>query len=301
MKRTGIVGKSVYCVASWLGRNYPLTMIKVRYFLRFRKILNLKNPQTLNEKILWLSSKTDTAVWSELTDKYSVREFVKSRGLEDILTELYGVWSDASDIDFDRLPEKFILKPTHGSGNVIIVPDKNLADRNDLVTKLNGCLAVRYGELEGGMHYFRIAPRVVAEELLQNDEVSAKYSDSVIDYKIWCFNGRPSYVWTCLNRKTDYAEVMLYDTEWNAVPQYCVFTKHYAKGSEIPRPKSLERMLDVAKRLSDGFPVVRVDLYNVGERVCFGEMTFTSLGGMMDFYTDEFLKRTGDMISLPEI
>ena len=301
MKRKGILWKPVYALASWFGRNFPGAMIRIRYFIRFHRFPNLRNPRTLNEKIIWMSLKTDTGQWSRLTDKYAVREYVKSRGLSDILTGLYGVWSDASDIDFSKLPEGFVLKPTHGSGNVMIVDSKSGLDIDSAVRTLNGYLSTRYGELEGGRHYYRITPRVVAEELLINDEISARYSKSVIDYKIWCFNGKPHYIWTCCNRREGYAQVMTYDTDWTPHAEYSVFNSHYAEGAVVPRPKCLERMLEIAAILSEGFPVVRVDLYNVGDRVCFGEMTFTSLGGMMNFYTAEFLEKAGDMISLPTI
>ena len=301
MRRSGFVWKPIYAVASWFGRNCPETMLRIRYLVRFHKFPNLDSPSNLNEKIIWLSLRTDTTKWSELTDKYAVREYVKSKGLADTLTELYGVWNNANMIDFDTLPSGFALKPTHGSGNVIIVNDKSELDIQNVRNTLNRDLSTKYGELEGGRHYFRITPRVVAEQLLLNDVESAKYSSSVIDYKIWCFNGKAHYIWTCCNRRTDYAEVMTYDRDWNSLPQYSVFNKHYAKGVVIPKPANLDRMLQVAETLSEGFPVVRVDLYNIGGKVYFGEMTFTSLGGLMDFYTDEFLNMTGAMITLPSV
>lgn len=299
MKRGNAIMRPVYSVASWFGRNHPETMIRLRYFLRFHKFPNLNTPKTLNEKIIWLSLRTDTAKWSELADKYSVREYVKKQGLEDALVKLYGVWSSASEIDFDKLPDAFVLKPTHGSGNIVIVRDKNLVDRRVLTNFLNECLSAKYGELEGGKHYFRITPRIVAEELLQNDEVSARYSESIVDYKVWCFDGRATYVWACVNRDCDGASVMLYDLNWNAHPEYCIFTSHYRRSEILPQPQNLGKMIEVAEKLSKGFPVVRVDLYNIAGRVFFGEMTFTSLGGMMDFYTEEFQQLAGDMITLP--
>lgn len=287
-------------IASCVGRRNPELIVRIRYRLRFHKRLNLDNPRTLNEKIQYLSLRTDTTEWSRLTDKYTARDYVRECGLADTLNTLYGVWDHASDIDLNSLPDSFILKTTGGSGDSIIVKDKNQMDAESVFRYLDRMVNTVYGLSEGNPHYSRIVPRIIAEQLLVNDEVSARYSSSLIDYKIWCFNGKAAYIWTCTDRTSHGTKVMTYDTDWTAHPEYSVFYSHYSRGDVIPKPENLDRMLVIAEKLAAPFPVVRVDLYNIAGRIYFGEMTFTSLGGLMDFYTPEFLEKTGDMIRLPQ-
>lgn len=295
----GMIRRQIKRMVSRIGARHPEFVVKTRYRLRFRKKLDLDNPKTLNEKIQYLSLRTDTSEWTRLTDKYSVREYVKECGLEHTLNRLYGVWDKASDIDFEKLPKRFILKTTHDSGNCIVVNDINAVDRKKIIRKLESGLAEVYGLAEGNLHYSGIVPRIIAEDYLTNDARSAKYSTSLIDYKIWCFNGKAHYIWTCTDRTEKSTRVMTYDTYWNAHPEYSVFNSCYMRDEPIPEPVNLELMLETAEKLAASFPVVRVDLYNIDGRIVFGEMTFTSLGGFMDFYTDEFLLMTGRMIHLP--
>ena len=293
-----MVLRPVIWVAEWFGKHYPVQLVRIRYFIRFHKRLNLDDPKTLNEKILYLSLKTDTSLWTKCADKYEVRDYVKSKGLEDILVKLYGVWDNPNDIDTALLPDQFILKTTHGSGDVVIVEDKSKVDwkliKKDFVKKFKK----GYGALEGGIHYMRIKPRLIAEELLQNDSESQKHSSSLIDYKIWCFNGKAYYIWTCSNRINGKMDVMTYDRDWIAHPEFSIFDKKHPRGELIPKPHNFEKMLSVAEKLAEGFPVVRVDLYNIAGKIFLGELTFTSTGGMMYYFSPEFLRHAGDLIDL---
>lgn len=293
-----VLFRPVLNLSQWLGTNYPVFFAKLRYFARFKKRLNLNNPQTLNEKMLYLSLCTDTKTWTELADKYRVREYVQACGLDEILVRLYGVWDSPYDVDYDKLPSQFVLKSNHGSGDVVIVKDKstlNIEATNKYFAKE---LATPYGALESGLHYMKIQPKLVAEELLKNDAVSLKYSSSLIDYKIWCFNSKAYYVWVCCNRDKHGCDVMTYDIEWNAHPEYSIWMSHYRKGQVIPKPKNFEKMIEIAERLAKPYPVVSVDLYNLDGKIYFGEMTFTRLGGLINFYTPEFLSMCGDIINL---
>lgn len=285
-------------IASSIGRRNPELIVRIRYRLRFHKRIDLDNPKTLNEKIQYLSLRTDTTEWSRLADKYAVREYIKECGLGDTLNTLYGVWDNANDIDFDSLPDRFILKTTSGSGNCIIVKDKSQMDRDAVRKYMKKMLGIVYGLSEGNPHYSRIKPRVIAEELLLNDPESAKYSTSLIDYKIWCFNGKAYYIWVCTNRTHSGTNVLTYDKDWNAHPEYSNFTKYYSRGSVVPKPQNLDKMLAMAEKLAAPFPVVRVDLYNIAGRIYFGEMTFTAVGALMNCYSDEFLLHTGQLIEL---
>lgn len=285
-------------IVKWLGRTDPELLVRIRYFARFYKPLNLDNPQTLNEKILYLALRSDTSQWTELADKYQVREYVKSKGMESILIPLLGVWDNATEIDFTLLQGEYILKSTNGCGDFVIVDSHKKLDECKIRNIVNKMLHTNYGEMEGGIHYMRIPHRVVAEKLLVNDSISKKYSTSLIDYKFFCFNGKPEFILTCMNRDKFGTDLMTYDLGWNAHPEYLRFSSHYRQSNVIPRPQNLERMIEVAEQLSKGFPVVRIDLYNIAGDIYFGEITFTSLGGMMNYFTDKFLLESGRKISL---
>lgn len=287
-----------YGITKWLGRHNPELLVRIRYFVRFHRCLNLRNPRNLNEKILYLSLRTNTEEWTRLADKHKVRQFVEDRGLGDTLVTAYGAWDDAQKVDFDKLPQSFVLKSTNGSGDVIIVNDKSELNIDKTRKTLARMLRSPYGELEGGIHYMRIERRIIAEEMLFNDPVSAEYSKSLIDYKVWCFNGKAHFVWACCNRDKNGADVMTFDADWNAHPEYCNFTSHFRRGPVIPKPSNLEQLLSTAEKLAEGFPVVRVDLYDVGNKIYFGEMTFTAFGGLIQVYAPEFLQICGDMIDL---
>lgn len=293
-----IVLRPIVLVAEWLGKHHPVLLVKLRYYARFHRKLDLVHPKTLNEKILYLSLKTDTSLWTTCADKYDVREYVKGCGLGDILVKLYGVWDKAENIDFDALPRQFVIKGNHGSSDVVIVTDKEQWDRAAVIRLFSKDLKKKYGALEGGLHYMRIQPKVIAEELIVNDEETKKFSSSVIDYKIWCFNGKPHFIWVSYDRHGNYKKHMMYDTDWHAHPEYLIYDKEYTQGEVIPKPRNFDKMLKVAECLSQPFPQVRCDLYNVGGKIYFGELTFTGRGGMMMNYTDQFQLMAGAMIIL---
>lgn len=284
-----------------LNPKIPATMIQIRHFLRMGRFAKLRKPQDLNEKILWLTLHSDTKEWSRLADKYEVRGFVKECELEEILVKLYGLYNSMEEVEFNKLPNAFVLKPTHGSGDVVVVKDKSKVNLEEVKNKIQKGLDEYICTSAAELHYTKIPHRVVAEELLVNDSISAKYSSTLIDYKIWCFNGRAEYIWVCMNRfvkNKDGAEVMTYDREWNAHPEYCRVTPDFSLAEPMPKPNGYDHMLEVAEKLSAKFPVVRVDLYNLNGMIYFGEMTFTSYGAIMDFYSDRFLQLAGSMIDL---
>ncbi len=277
----------------------PIQVARLKYFYKFHKWPNYENPQNLNEKINWIKFYGDTSQWADLTDKYKVRKYVEDKGLGHILVKLYGKWDSVEDIDWESLPNQFIMKMNNGSGDVIICKDKSHFDIDAAKMKIKSLFNIKYGVTTGEPHYFDIKPCIIAEELLDN-KLQPIETSSLIDYKIWCFNGKPAFIWTCFNRTKQSTEVALFDLEWNYHKEYSVFTHHYKESHIlVPKPECLEEMLRCATILSEGFPVLRCDLYAIGAKVYFGEMTFTSLGGFNDFYTEEFLKMTGDMVKLP--
>lgn len=283
------------------NRHFPVTVCKMRFRKMFGRKIDLKNPRDINEKILWLSLYSDITEWSRMADKYAVRSYVEDLGLENILVKLYGKWDNAEDIEWDKLPQQFVLKTNNGSGTVLLVPDKSKLDIPETTKLMDAWLHKNMSSSTTEFHYDSIEPCLIAEELLDFSQDS-NASTSAIDYKIWCFNGKAYYVWACANRNEESTDVALFDREWNYLPEKSVFNEHYREQKVlVKRPKNLEEMLAVAEKLSEPFPVVRVDLYNINGKIYFGEMTFTSLGGTMDFYTQECLSEMGDLIDISDI
>ena len=284
----------------------PKKAFEMKWNRFYRKKFPWKNPRTLNEKITWMAVMTDTSKWTEYTDKYEVRKHIEELGLKDILTECYGVWDRAEDIDFDKLPEKFVLKCTHDCGSTIIVRDRSKLDRKETVDFLNRHLAERYGYASCEPHYIPIKPRVMAESLIEMDDTGGFSSATAVDHKIRCVDGKAQYDFVCYDRslesgsggaKTVYD---LYDIQtWTPMHQYLADPGVVYKN--VPRPENLEKMIAIAEKIAQGFPQVRVDLYNVKGKIYFGEMTFTAFSGMNNHFTMEFHKMIGDRIKLPKM
>ena len=259
--------------------------------------IDWNHPQDINEKIQWLICYGDTSKWPLLADKYKVRDYIKEKGYENLLPILYGVWNDANDIDFSKLPEKFILKCNHDSGTYFIVNKKGY-NKDEIVSELNKALKRKFGYDHCEPHYNKIKPLIVAEELLEDHNKSL--STSLIDYKVWCFDGKPYSIWVCRNRDHNGTDTSLFDLEWHYHPENSVFTSYFRDGGgEIPKPVILDEMLTAAANLSKGFPEVRMDFYIVNGKLYFGEMTFTSSTGKMDFYTKDYLNKLGAQCILP--
>ena len=186
---------------------------KLLYYRKFKKWPNLNNPQDINEKMMWLLFNSDTSEWTNLADKYKVREFLEKKGCGELLVKLYGHYEDVDDIDFNSLPNKFVIKSNNGFGTVKIVKDKTLLDIPKTKIELKSWIAEPYGYLTGEMHYTKIRRCIVIEELLEQDP---KLSSSLIDYKIWCMNGKAYSCMCCTNRNikkhtTDYNYYAIHD------------------------------------------------------------------------------------------
>lgn len=287
----------------YLGNHYPAVLLRLRYRFVFGKGIDLKNPKDLNEKIIWSKLYSDTTRWVDLADKYKVRDYVESLGLADILVKLYDVWYSADDVRFDRLPDRFIIKANNGDGkgtNKIIRKNADSTDQENEVrqTVRQWLSRKNIGSLHAEPHYNKMKPCVVVEEVLPLKEGES----SLTDYKLWCINGKCHYIFVCGNRNAtgNSAEVMTYDRDWKAHPEFSVFNSDYKQADEMPRPENLNKMIDVAERLSKGFPILRVDLYNIDGKIYFGELTFTSQGGFMDYFTEDFLILMGDKVRISD-
>lgn len=276
----------------------PLRVAKLRYLYIMHKWPHFKHPRDLNEKINYLKFYGDTSQWPMLTDKYAVRQYIKDKGLSDILVKLYGKWDSVDDIDWNTLPNQFVMKCNNGSGDVLICKDKSKLDIEKTKHYFDKMLHRTFGLVSGEPHYALIKPCIIAEELLDSSTQPCG-SSSIIDYKIWCFNGEPHSIAVYYDRKGFNAKKKMYDLNWRNRPEYEKYSKHYKTvKTDVPRPICLERMLDIAKKLSSGFPIVRVDLYEVNGHVYFGELTFTAHSGCLNTFSQQYLNETGSLIKL---
>ena len=287
----------------YLVDHYPRIVIDHRWKKEYGYRIDWNNPRDLNEKIQWLICYGDTSQWPKLADKYRVREYVKSKGLGHLLPEIFGVWEDANDIDFDALPDRFVLKCNHDSGSTCII-DKSAGYNKELIIKnLNNHLKKRYGYLYCEPHYNKIKPLIIAQQLLESHQDT--FSTQLVDYRIWCFNGVPFSIWVDHYSEeyhhTHQKFISLYDLDWNYHPEFSSFSELYQDGKGIvPRPDNLSEMIDAARILSQGQPEARVDFYNIDGILYFGEITLTSNRGRISFYKKTYLEELGEKVILPK-
>ena len=216
------------------------------------KTLNLKNPKLFNEKLMWLElNNKNNDLMVKCTDKYDVRQYVKDKGCGEILNELYGLYNDANEINWDELPKKFVLKCTHGCGFNIICNDKSKLDKKETIKKLNKWKSKRFGYETVELHYTKIKPRIICEKYLETDSGILPN-----DYKIYCFNGVPKLILVCTERVTK-TRLDFFDLDWNVLD----IGKEEYKSKVVPKkPENLEKMIEYAKKLSEQFEFVRVDI-----------------------------------------
>ena len=268
------------------------------YFATFHQHWNPKDPKDLIEKIFWMELYTDTSLWSKCADKYRVREYIDQLGLSQYMPKLYGHWDRVKDIDFDKLPNSFVIKSNNGCATVEVVRDKSSVDLKRLKKTLWEWLHLPYGAENASMHYWAIKPCIIAEELLPNDyeDISPK---SLVDFKVYCINGQPQFIWVAYNRVNMHVHVQCFDTNWKPLTHYMVNTmSHYVydpADTPIPKPKCLKQMLDIAAAISAPFPQLRADFYVVNGEPVIGEMTFSQGYG---FLSKEVYDRLGTMIDL---
>lgn len=277
----------------FLKHHIPSKYANFLYQQTFGYKINWINPQDLNESINFLAFKTDTTIWTALADKYKVREYVKEKGLENILIPLLGHWKSVEDIDLDSLPNSFVIKCNNGSGDAIIIRDKNQINFNDIKNTINQSLNRKFGLESAEPHYLKIPPCIIAEQNISS------IKEPLIDYKIWCFNGKPFCIFTVSNRniKAHTADYNLYSLEWDDLSQIYL-AEPFRNHIYVKKPTHLAEMLHYAQILSNEFPQVRIDFYDIDNKVYFGEMTFTSQCGRMDYFTPEYLRIMGRKVFL---
>ena len=273
---------------------YPSALAQ-KFLQRTGKSLDFNHLTTFTEKMQWIKIYDATPIKSRLADKYLVRRWVAEKIGEQYLIPLLGVWDDFDEIDFDELPDQFVLKCNHGCDMNIVVRDKKSFDKRAAREKINAWLAVDYSVAWGDfeLHYTRIKRKVIAEKFLTDGK-----NIDINDYKFWCFDGRVEFVQVDRNRSTGHLQ-KFYSTAWE--PLSFIIDGHTPDNEIAEKPSTLQEMLNIAATLSAGFNIVRVDLYCVKDKIYFGEMTFTPLSGNMKWLpegTDEYL---GGLLTLPKL
>ncbi|NER15514.1 glycosyltransferase [Leptobacterium flavescens] len=271
----------------------PEYYLKIYYQYYTDKKLDLENPTEFNQKIQWMKIYYQKPILSILVDKYSVREYIKDKIGDQYLNDLIKVYERASDVNFNELPEKFVLKAVHGSNYNIIVKDKKKLNRLTARWKMHKWMGRNY-YYSGGLEwaYKNVTPRIICEKFL--NEIG---KESINDYKFFCFNGVPKFIQIDIDRHTDHSRCF-YDIDWKKLPFSMTKYKHYQ--GEVEKPEKFDEMFDLVKRLAEDFPFVRVDFYAIGEKIIFGEMTFYPGDGIEEFYPDEYNTTIGNYLQLPE-
>lgn len=273
-----------------LGRILPTKVVLyLDYGRSYKKILNLKNPKYVGEKIQWIKLNGNLHKYGKYVDKYKVRQFVEKTIGNEYLPKLYGVYNDTSEIDFNKLPNQFVLKMTNGSGGNIICRDKSNLNIMNTLDKLNRWQKEKFYKYTKEMQYKNVESRIICEEYLEDE------TGSLRDYKFHCSKSKIHMIEIHTDRFTNHKE-NYYDSEWNELDVICKLDKV----DYIPKPDNLEEMKELAIRLSENLPYVRVDFYRVNNKIYFGELTFTPANGTDPMYPLIQDLKLGEVIDLSE-
>ncbi|MBP9999066.1 MAG: glycosyltransferase [Proteobacteria bacterium] len=255
--------------------------------------LNLDNPQTFNEKIQWSKLYDSTPIKTKLADKFLVRKWVTRKIGKKYLIPLLGAYNYFDEIDFDKLPNQFVIKCNHGAGYNIVVKDKSQLDLKDARQKIDSWMSEDFAFKNGcELHYHNIKHKIIIEQLIENKSCS-----DLNDYKFYCFGGKVKYIQVISERTLTSHKVCFYDTKWK---KQSWWDNDYYEGN-IKKPKNLSKMLKLASKLSKGFNFVRVDLYYLDtDEIYFGEMTFTPNSGTMIWNPECINSYFGDLFKLPK-
>lgn len=266
--------------------------LKMVFRIKTGKKLNLKNPKTFCDKLNWLKLHDVHPEYTRLADKIAVREYLKEVLGEDICIPMLGTWEHYDDIDFDALPDQFVLKCNHDSGSVKIITDKSKIDHTELRKFFEGRLKVNSYVLAREYPYRDITPRIYAEMFMV-----PKGESDISDYKFLCFNGKPQVMFTITNRQKDCRQDF-FDMDFNHLPIMGVYPNSSGNVSE---PKKFEEMKALAGKLSQGMTFVRIDLYEINGNIYFGEFTHFDAGGFWPKKPEEWEYKLGDLIDITDL
>lgn len=279
---------------NYLKANNPEKLFSIYYKRSTGKYLNIDNPNSLTEKIAYLSFRTDTSEWSKLADKVKVRTYVTACGYGQHLPQIFGIWNKVSEINFESLPKSFVLKTNNASATNILVKDKQQANISEIIKLLTKWMKIDYGYISCQPHYSRIFPLILAEEYLTEDG-TYNSNKMIKDFKFYCVHGSPLYVFVYTDRQANSHDMKrsIYDMNWKRYTEF--IGSQAVAGPDIDKPQSLDLMIQIARKLSEPFPFVRIDFYEINNKPIFGEMTFTP--GMQEASL-EFDEMLGKMIKI---
>lgn len=267
--------------------------LKLRYWKVFHKPLNLKNPKTFNEKLQWLKLYDRKPEYTRMVDKYEAKQYVAERIGEEYIIPTLGVWDSFDEIDFDSLPNQFVLKCTHDSGGLVICTDKTKLDLEKARRRITASLQRNYFWANREWPYKNVKPRIIAEAYMQ-DTVTAELRD----YKFFCFNGTAKLLFIATDRQTDGEETKFdfFDMDFNHID-----VRNGHPNADVPpaKPVCFDQMRQLAEKLSADIPQLRVDFYEVDGKVYFGELTFFHWTGLVPFEPEQWDYTFGEWIKLP--
>lgn len=254
--------------------------------------LNLENPQTFNEKLQWLKLHDRNPEYTMMVDKYRVRKYIAETIGEEYLIPLLGAWDNPDEIDFDKLPNQFVLKCNHNSGRgMCICRDKSELNIEKVKAELRRGLKEDYYRVGREWSYKDVPRKIIAEQYME-DETTGELND----YKLMCFNGKTKCTFVCTERNSN-LRVTFFDNNWNRMP----FERHYPSSEkEIDKPINFEKMIKLAERLSKEIPFLRVDFYEINGKIKFGELTFYPGCGLEEFTPEEWDYKLGQLLELPQ-
>lgn len=266
-----------------------------QYKMATGKNINLRDPQSFNEKLQWLKLYDHHPKYIQMVDKIAAKQYVESILGSQYIIPTLGIWDDAKQIDFSMLPKQFVLKCNHDSGSVVVCRDKQRLDKEKTIVLLNKRLSKNYYYQSREWPYKGIVPKVFAEQFMENED---KSNSGLTDYKFYCFGGNPKMLYVSQGLENhETARISFLDLNW----QFAPFSRSdYAPFEQLPpKPKTFDEMLKIAGKLSQDIPFLRVDLYEIKGKVYFSELTFCPCNGMMPFDPPEYDKILGDWIKLP--
>lgn len=294
---TSIIKDPLQIVRTLSSRQYfnwisDKTYLKMLYFSYFKKRINLNNPKTYNEKLQWLKLYDRNPLYIMLVDKLEVRKYVEDKIGKNYLIPLVGSWEKVEQIEWNTLPNQFVLKTTHDSGGVVVCPDKGKLEIRKAKEKLEKSYKRNYYYSAREWPYKTVKPRIVAEKFMVEPS-----GDTIKDYKFFCFEGEPKVMFVGSDRGTD-TRFDFYDMEFNHLP----IKQHYLNSDkEIKKPDNFEKMIELSKKLSKGIHHVRVDFYDLNGKIYFGELTLYHFGGFEKFEPTEFDELMGEWIDLSKV
>ena len=267
--------------------------LKIMYFLYFHKKLDLDNPKTYNEKLQWLKLYDRKDIYSTMVDKYEAKEYVANIIGEEYIIPTLGIYNTFDEINFDELPNQFVIKCTHDSGGLVICKDKSKLDLKLARKKITKCLKKNFYYVGREWPYKNVKPRIIIEKYMEDSKLN-----ELRDYKFLCFNGIPKVMFIATDRQNGITKFNYYDMNFNFLD---IKQGHPNDNRKIDKPINFNKMKKLAQKLSAGIPNLRVDFYEIDGKLYFGELTFFHYSGFMKFEPDKWDYEFGEYLNINKL